>query len=368
MKTKLSENIRSLRKEHKMTQEQLAEIMQVSTGAVHKWEADLSTPDINYIMGMAELFSVSVDTLIGFTSFSNFKDDGIERMRALQQNRKVDEAKEEAQSLLRKYPNDFEVTYRCAKLYQMIGIESDDEGSASYAIELFKRALAFSAQYTGSDISETTIISDISECYIVLGKADKAIDILKKNNSDGRHNVSIGMIYANLLHSPKEAEYYLNRAFSDRMNGILNIMIGYSNVYLDLGDENRACRSLEFLIGFTESLRESENKIIYIDKINTALYSLLATFPSVIKDTDRLRDVLKKAYNLAIRFDSDPIYSAEGILFCENVDKLLTTYDSLGKTAFEAAERIIYDKDLPKEIFDTVTSVWEGIKNEKQEK
>ena len=215
MQSKLAENIRALRKEHKMTQEQLAEMMQVSTGAVHKWEANLSIPDIKYIMAMAEFFSVSTDALIGFSLSSNIKYDSVERIKQLLTERRLDEAKEEAKMLLRKYPNDFSVLFNCGCLYKMLGIEQDDRKSALYAIDLFERAITCISQNTDPDISEMTIISDISECYLTVGKADKAIDILKKNNSDGRHNVSIGMIYANLLHSPKDAEYYLTRAFSD---------------------------------------------------------------------------------------------------------------------------------------------------------
>ena len=39
MVTKLSENIRKFRKERGLTQEQLAEVLGVTVGAVYKWEA-----------------------------------------------------------------------------------------------------------------------------------------------------------------------------------------------------------------------------------------------------------------------------------------------------------------------------------------
>ena len=37
METKLAENIRAFRKERSLTQEQLAEVLGVTTGAVYKW-------------------------------------------------------------------------------------------------------------------------------------------------------------------------------------------------------------------------------------------------------------------------------------------------------------------------------------------
>ena len=42
MTNKLAENIRTFRKARSLTQEQLAEVLGVTTGAVYKWEARLS--------------------------------------------------------------------------------------------------------------------------------------------------------------------------------------------------------------------------------------------------------------------------------------------------------------------------------------
>ena len=59
MKSRLAENIKTFRKERKMTQEQLAEAMGVTVGAVYKWESKQSNPDLNLIIGLADLFEVS---------------------------------------------------------------------------------------------------------------------------------------------------------------------------------------------------------------------------------------------------------------------------------------------------------------------
>ena len=59
MKSRLAENIKTFRKERKMTQEQLAEAMGVTVGAVYKWESDQSNPDLNLIIELADLFEVS---------------------------------------------------------------------------------------------------------------------------------------------------------------------------------------------------------------------------------------------------------------------------------------------------------------------
>lgn len=60
----IGEMISSLRKEKGMTQNELAEKMNVTDKAVSKWERDLSCPDINTISKLADVLDVSVDELL----------------------------------------------------------------------------------------------------------------------------------------------------------------------------------------------------------------------------------------------------------------------------------------------------------------
>ncbi len=59
MKKTLGIMIAELRKQHGMTQLELAEKMGVTDKAVSKWERDLSCPDINSIPNLAEILGVS---------------------------------------------------------------------------------------------------------------------------------------------------------------------------------------------------------------------------------------------------------------------------------------------------------------------
>ena len=64
MKKTLGTMIAELRKQHSMTQLELAEKMGVTDKAVSKWERDLSCPDINSIPNLAEILGVSVEELM----------------------------------------------------------------------------------------------------------------------------------------------------------------------------------------------------------------------------------------------------------------------------------------------------------------
>ena len=60
----IGEIISSLRKEKGMTQNDLAEKMNVTDKAVSKWERNLSCPDVNSIPKLAEILGVSVEELL----------------------------------------------------------------------------------------------------------------------------------------------------------------------------------------------------------------------------------------------------------------------------------------------------------------
>ncbi len=60
----IGEQIQNIRISKGLTQERLAELMEVSRQSVSKWELGQSIPDVDKIIRMSELFDVSTDTLL----------------------------------------------------------------------------------------------------------------------------------------------------------------------------------------------------------------------------------------------------------------------------------------------------------------
>ena len=60
----LSEKLQELRKEKGLTQEELAEKMNVTSQAVSKWENDLSYPDIECVGRLAAILGTTVNCII----------------------------------------------------------------------------------------------------------------------------------------------------------------------------------------------------------------------------------------------------------------------------------------------------------------
>lgn len=65
-----AENLKMLRKQDGMSQEQLAEKIGVSRQAVTKWETGAGIPDIENIMAISTLFDISIDDLLSNESGS----------------------------------------------------------------------------------------------------------------------------------------------------------------------------------------------------------------------------------------------------------------------------------------------------------
>ncbi len=73
----INEQIKHLRKSNNLTQEELAEKLNVSRQAITKWESGLGTPDISNLEAIAKLFGVSIDELLN--NEGNIKSDNVSR-------------------------------------------------------------------------------------------------------------------------------------------------------------------------------------------------------------------------------------------------------------------------------------------------
>ena len=66
-----SENIQRFRKRNNLSQEKLAELLNVSRQAVTKWESGQCYPDISKLITLSELFNVTIDKLVKGEKYDN---------------------------------------------------------------------------------------------------------------------------------------------------------------------------------------------------------------------------------------------------------------------------------------------------------
>ena len=64
MNNKFSENLKKIRKEHNLSQEQLADELGVSRQAISKWESSTAYPEMDKIIAICDKFDVNIDDLL----------------------------------------------------------------------------------------------------------------------------------------------------------------------------------------------------------------------------------------------------------------------------------------------------------------
>lgn len=342
MKLTLSENIKALRKERKMTQEQLAEALGVTVGAVHKWESRASMPEIRLLIEMADLFCVSVDALLGYAAKSSGVEDVIERINAYLRAKEYSNAISEADKALLRYPNNFRIVSCCADAYGRKGLETGETQALQRAIELMERSIPLLSQNDDAQISEVTIRSDIATCYIVQGQTDKGLEILERYNSGGINNSLLGLTYSQEDHfSAPKAEKYLMQGLGDVVINVIRCMSGYANYYIRTGNLNGALETAQWTVGFLGSLKQDSSSVCYFDKIIATFSALGAAMLLLLGRQEESNKMLMRTYMIAGAFDSCPVYNVSGIRFTIGDTKNAAVSDDLGETAVTAVEKML---------------------------
>ena len=271
MKILFSENIKKFRKERKLTQEQFAEVFNVTVGAVHKWEVGSSTPDLSTIVKIADFFDVSVDVLLGVEIKSNHKDDILSRLTEAIKNNDPSGI-DEAEMAIKKYPHSFDIIYFSATLYKLFGSKSKNKEYISRSIELYEKSLLLLSQNTNININETTIYGDIAETYILSGEYEKGIETFSKNNPKGIHDPILGYTYALNCKDEKNSTQILANALIREISNQYLITSGLAYNYIqkrkyDLAESTSSLkRSTKFSLLIEP---QPVNNIILINNNNT---------------------------------------------------------------------------------------------------
>ena len=331
MKMKLAENIRAFRKERSLTQEQLSEALGVTAGAVYKWEAKLSTPELELIIQMADFFETSVDVLLGYEVKDNRLEATVKRLREYRRSKDRD-GLAEAEKALKKYPHSFQIVNASAALYHAFGVDSGDKALFQRALELLERSRLLLPQNEDPQISEQTICGRIAETYLGLGETDKAIELWKAHNAGGQFSHEIGNTLAQNDHTA-EAQRFLSEALLKHVSELVTTINGYVNVFFNCGDH----ASLQAILGLGTrlllGLRDAD-KPNYFDKICAALLAALAGSQFLSGQRDEARATLIKAKELAAFFDASPSYDESDIRFVIRLEGA-SAHDDLGPTAMD---------------------------------
>lgn len=179
----LDENIRLMRKEKGLTQEQLAEVMGVSTASVSKWETGLAAPELTMLAALADFFEMSIDALIGHTVDKAQLDAKVKAIHELSLAAQDEQAMEQAEELLRRYPNEYEVVECGVNAYYAAYVHNAEKEKMHRCMELVHRKYSLSKDTTGKKWFE--LHAELANCYGLLGEWEKAKEYYEESNVAG---------------------------------------------------------------------------------------------------------------------------------------------------------------------------------------
>jgi transcriptional regulator with XRE-family HTH domain len=129
----IGETIRELRKKKGVTQEQLAEVLDISVPAISKWESGQTNPELSMLPILARYFEVTLDFLFGFSSKLEPEEvqaicDEISLKFA---TLSFEQAQAELFECLRQYPTHYPLMYQLASIaiFQMSRANSEEESN-----------------------------------------------------------------------------------------------------------------------------------------------------------------------------------------------------------------------------------------------
>lgn len=130
MKLSIGENIKLFRKAKDITQEQLAEMLNVSSQSVSRWELGICYPDMEFLPMLAEIFEITVDKLLGVDNIAEKKkvDEYLNRFQVAINQGKIDECISIAREGVAEYPNNYALLN---KLMYALFVSGDDTGNIS---------------------------------------------------------------------------------------------------------------------------------------------------------------------------------------------------------------------------------------------
>ena len=173
----IGSNIKRLRREKDITQEQLAEYLGITSRAISQWECDRTAPDISLLPALCHIFDVSSDTLLGIDIEKNNEEikKYLDEANDLGNQGKGAERTALLREANRKYPRDYKIMHCLADSlvceYSRKGIKDYEE-----VFELCNRVLA---ECTDS-ITRYRAIDTLGTAYGYAGKREEMLKLAEE--------------------------------------------------------------------------------------------------------------------------------------------------------------------------------------------
>ena len=282
----IGKRIKEYRKKKDITQEKLAEYLNISSQAVSKWETGVAIPDISMLIPLSRLLNVSTDELLGIES--DEKDEKQEQLirnyHSTFQSGDTIKRYEICKTLAEEYPGNFEFLLWLAQSENSFAWHNCKESKEKCEV------LETAAKHFGmiiDDCNDTSLRNSALHGIVLtlksLGKKQKAIPYAKQ------HPDSRELLMWCLDGEDKEKQRQL----------LITVFLDKLIWYLQFGHNNLS--SLNAAIKVIETIFDDHNYLYYNDKL-MHIYMWKAMCLAKENRTEETIEALKKSYKHANDF------------------------------------------------------------------
>ena len=338
MNIKLAENISRLRKSRGLTQEQLAQLLNVSVGAVSKWENGNNRPDIEVLPILADVLQVSIHALIGYEKSYKNLELQLKEMNELLLQEKYQQVEEMALDCLRRYPNDFRLNKILADAYYRQCFSAQMEhvnDKKERGIYFYERCIELYNPKQAENVTEESLYMQIATlCMWDQEQIGRAMEIIERYNHSGTYDNLLASCF--LFAGKKEEAKRLILHHS-----VANQIFCY-NDFTILADLFRQEREWEAAVKFMEA--ETDCYCIYMketgsyaDRAYAGQAYLIAKLYKKMGNHEKGMEWMEKAKLHAEKYMGNPSMEISSLKFCQGVkgrmiDNFGSTLELLGNT------------------------------------
>ena len=268
MNETMGQIIRRLRKERNLTQEELAEQLNVTFQAVSRWENGTGMPDISQIVPLANVFGVTTDVLFGTAGTNANKE-----VRKIINNaqslltrpldsagllRKYDALQEE----LKQYPNNSILLLQCLETGIALAYPENDVYDAEHAEMIYRECirmanLVISYAHNTTDVLRAHMIMVL--LHSAYGKFDEAM--AHAEHFPVRADFNIHVMYAYYAHWKKDYETEAascQYGVCQYLEAMLNILTRLGQSYALMENYKDAAETLETALDLIERIFKND--------------------------------------------------------------------------------------------------------------
>ncbi|MBW6410878.1 helix-turn-helix domain-containing protein [Clostridium weizhouense] len=325
---KIGEVIRKYRKKENLTQEQVANYLNISTPAVNKWENGISYPDITILPPLARVLNIDINTLLAFNEVLTDKEinDFTKEVSERVSKHGYQKAFEKGSELIKRYLNCDKLVINISTVLRIHLIVSEIEEKDKYERKIISW-FELVAESSKEKIASEAKLS-LSAIYIERKEYEKAqelldripeIDVNKKfqqallfetsGKFDESYGIYEGMILKNsneilsvlsliIKQLCKENKYSEAEEFSERAKKLIEVF--------DLGTYNKYLLDLYLVIENQDKEKTIETIINMVNKassMNDFMKSKLYTHMEFNNNHSISKNEYKRIVKMSIKKD-----------------------------------------------------------------